>query len=179
MTVTTMYKDYCEKYPENIWFTCPSVADCVGCLIYKDHKKEIEQENTADDEVQDHDEKLNAGPEQQHDKESCTLCQDFATRQQKYRSARIEYQKPVPENAVSFAADMQKVIVLPKLITNEHVFVSRLVTFNGTFASKTPGYPSYCVLWHEKNSGRESVIEKRRPSTQGKRKVNRNQRKKI
>ena len=82
-----MYKNYCEKYPEperkiseryyrvvfkkeNIGFSRPSVDDCVECLIYEDHKTQIEQENT----VQEHDKKLNAGQEQQHDKESCTLC---------------------------------------------------------------------------------------------------------
>ena len=51
---------------------------------------------------------------------------------------------------------MQRVIVLPKLTTKEHLFVSHLVTFNETFASKTPGKPVYCILWHETIAGRKA-----------------------
>ena len=51
---------------------------------------------------------------------------------------------------------MQRVIVLLKLTTKEHKFVSRLVTFNETFASKTPGKPDYCTLWHEAIPGRKA-----------------------
>ena len=46
-----------------------------------------------------------------------------------------------------------KVIVLPNVSTKEHLFVSRLVTFNETFASKTPGKPDYCILWHQAIAG--------------------------
>ena len=45
---------------------------------------------------------------------------------------------------------------MPKLTTKEHFFVSRLVTFNQTFASKTPTCPNYCILWHEEISGRKA-----------------------
>ena len=48
---------------------------------------------------------------------------------------------------------MQIVYVLPKLTTKEHLFVSRLVTFNATFASKTPGKPDYYIHWYEANAG--------------------------
>ena len=51
---------------------------------------------------------------------------------------------------------MQRVIVLPKLITKEHLFVSRLITLNETFASKTPGKPDYCILWHKAIAGRKA-----------------------
>ena len=51
---------------------------------------------------------------------------------------------------------MQRVIVLPKLTTKEHLFVSRLITFNETFASKTPGKPDYCILWHKAIAGRKA-----------------------
>ena len=50
---------------------------------------------------------------------------------------------------------MQKVIVLPKLTTKEHLFVSRLVTFNETFRSKTPGKQDYCILWYEAIAARK------------------------
>ena len=51
---------------------------------------------------------------------------------------------------------MRRVIVLPKLTTKKHLFVNRLVTFNETFASKTPGKPDYCILCHEAIAGRKS-----------------------
>ena len=51
---------------------------------------------------------------------------------------------------------MQRVIVLPKLTTKEHVFASRLVIFNETFASKTSGKPDYCIVWHETIAGRKA-----------------------
>ena len=51
---------------------------------------------------------------------------------------------------------MQRVIVLPTLTSKERVLVRRLVTFNETFASKTPGKPGYCILWHEATAGRKA-----------------------
>ena len=63
----------------------------------------------------------------------------------KYTKARIEYNKPVNGDTVCFTADMQKLVVLPKLTIK--VFTSRLVTFNETFAVKSSGYQDYCVLW--------------------------------
>ena len=66
--------------------------------------------------------------------------------------ARIEYQKPIPEEVVCFTADVQRVIVLPKLTTKEHI---PSVTFNETFVSKTPGKSDYCILWHEAIAGRK------------------------
>ena len=51
---------------------------------------------------------------------------------------------------------MQRVILLPKLTIKEHVFVSRLVTFNETFASKTLGKPDYCIIWQKAIAGRKA-----------------------
>ena len=73
-----------------------------------------------------------------------------------YREAREEYKKAGDVDEVCFTADMQNVIVLPKLTTKEHVFVSRLVTFYETFASKTKGFADYCVLWNESIAGRKA-----------------------
>ena len=74
----------------------------------------------------------------------------------RYTQARIEYQKPIPEEVVCFTADMQRVIVVPKFTTEEHLFVSRLINFNETFASKTPGKLGYCILWHEAIAGHKA-----------------------
>ena len=56
-----------------------------------------------------------------------------------------------PEEGVCFTADMQRVIVLPKLTTKEQLFVSRPVAFNEIFASKIPD-----ILWHEAIAGRKA-----------------------
>ena len=80
----------------------------------------------------------------------------YAKHKVRYTQARIEYQKPITEEVVCFTADMQRFIVLPKLTTKEHLFVSRLVTFNEPFASKTPGKPDYYILWHEAIAGRKA-----------------------
>ena len=83
-------------------------------------------------------------------------CIAYAKHKVRHTQSRIEYQKPIPEEVVCFTADMQRVIVLPNLTTKEHLFVSRLVTFNETFASKTPGKPDYCILWHDAIAGYKS-----------------------
>ena len=125
------YKTYCNVFnSENIGFSRPSQDKCEICLSYKDHIKDSD-----------------------HDSDQYAECITYAKHKVRYTQARIEYQKPIPEKFVCFTADMQRVIVLPKLTTKEHLFVSRLVTFNETFASKTPGKPDYCILWHQAITG--------------------------
>ena len=51
-------------------------------------------------------------------------------------------------------SDMQKELVLPKLSSKDHIFVSRLVTLNQTSASKTNDGKHFVVLWHEPKTGR-------------------------
>ena len=84
-----------------------------------------------------------------HDSDERSECIAYAKYKVRYTEACIEYQKSIPEEVASFTADMQRVTVLPKLTTKEHLFLSRLVTFTGTFASKTHGRPDYCILCHE------------------------------
>ena len=52
---------------------------------------------------------------------------------------------------------MQKVLVLPVLTTKQHLFVSRLIVFNETFASKTADVPEFIMLWHEGIRGRTAT----------------------
>ena len=128
------YKTYCNvSKSENIGFSRPSQDECEICLSHKDH-------------INDSD----------HDSDQRAECIAYAKHKVRYTQARIEYQKPIPEKVVCFTADMQRVIVLPKLTTKEHLFVSRLVTFNETFVSKTSGKPDYCILWHETIAGRKA-----------------------
>ena len=86
----------------------------------------------------------------------CAECIAYAKHKVRYTQARIEYQKPIPEEVACLTADMQRVIVLPKLTIKEHVFVSRLVTFNETFVSKTLGKPDYCIIWQKAIAGRKA-----------------------
>ena len=126
------YKTYCNVFKyENIGFSRPSQDECE---IYLSHKELIKD----------------------HDSDQCAECIAYAKHKVRYTQAHIEYQKPIPEELVSFTADMQRVIVLPKLTTKEHLSVSHLVTFNETFTSKTPGKPDYYILWHEAIAGRKA-----------------------
>ena len=83
------------------------------------------------------------------------MCRMHSIRQTQNK-VHFEYQKPIPEKFVCFTADMQRVIVLPKLTTKEHLFESCLIIFNETFALKTLGKPDYCILWHEAIAGRKA-----------------------
>ena len=128
------YKTYCKVFKsENIGFSRPSQDECEISLSYKNHIKDFD-----------------------HDSDQCAECIAYAKHKVRSTQTRIECQKPIPEEVVCFTADMQRVIVLPKLTTKEHLFVSSLVTFNETFASKTPSKPDYCILLHEAISGRKA-----------------------
>ena len=56
----------------------------------------------------------NHNSSQAHDKNTCEDCVDFMRHKEKYIASRIEYQKPLEPQDVVFAADMQKVLLLPK-----------------------------------------------------------------
>lgn len=56
-----------------------------------------------------------------------------------------------------FAADMQKVVLLPRMPnTKETFFNSRLITFNETFAAMQKSTNHIIVLWHEAIASRRS-----------------------
>ena len=116
------YKTYCNVFKsENIGFSRPSQDECEICLSYKDHIKDSD-----------------------HDSNQCAECIAYnAKHKVRYTQAHIEYQKPISEEVACLTADMQIVIVPPKLTTKGHVFVRCLATLNETFASKSPGKPDY------------------------------------
>ena len=74
----------------------------------------------------------------EEDARKCKICSEFLLHQSLYRQAREEYQKDRDLAKKSlfpvYTADM-KVFLTPKLTSKEHVFVSRLVVFDETFAS--------------------------------------------
>ena len=118
---------------ENIGFSRPSVDDCSICLSHDAHIEDDDHNNSTD----------------------CVDCENFKRHQIKYREAREEYQnKEETADTKVLVSDMQKVLVLPKLSSKDHVFVSRLVTFNQTFASKDENGKHFVVLWHEAIAGR-------------------------
>ena len=78
----------------------------------------------------------------------------------KAQMARKEYQKDkeaaadafssgaYPRQHATLAADMQKVLMLPKTTFKSQYFVSRLTVFNETF-SELNGENNMCLFWHE------------------------------
>ena len=149
VTISCMWRAFCEKTKkisfelyrqvfdsERITFGQPSQDECESCLAYAQHVKEL-------------------GNNDDHDPETCETCVDGRDHEIAYTKSCIEYQKEIPESFNAYAADMQKVILLPKLSTEESFFVSRLIVFNETFARMgAQGEPDYVILWHEGISGR-------------------------
>ena len=72
----------------------------------------------------------------------CADCKEAIDHKSQVLNAGQEYRRDRNENGHrSYAVDMQKVLLLPKLATKQHHFVSRLVFFNETFASLKPSSP--------------------------------------
>ena len=151
LTITSMWEDYKSKHgdisyivyqrvvkSENIGFGKPAQNDCDVCAKYQAQCKAHDELHIVDD---------------------CADCEAGKEHDRKYRAARAYYSQDRDgdmQNTAIYTADMQKVILLPKLTVKEHFFVSRLVVFNETFASvKQDG--DYVLLWHEAISGRLGV----------------------
>ena len=143
LSIKILYEDFIEKngrlcsyqtyqrtfQRENIRFSKPNVDECTVCLEYKDHLATASQAFTEGN--------LTAGDSEQHDVVDCEVCKVQEHHKRKYTDAREEYPRLISDpNHVCFTADMQKVLVLPVLTTKEHLFVSMLIVFNETFASK-------------------------------------------
>ena len=147
LSVVSMWKDYQAKgfdvsyslyqrefHNMNIGFARPSQDDCKICLNKALHKDNLEISG--------------------HDKLLCSECRQYQCHENRYKRAREEYKKDTELIDKSiFATDMQKIILLPKMTTKEHFFVSRLVVFNQTFASLQE-HGDFVVLWHEGTNGR-------------------------
>lgn len=69
--------------------------------------------------------------------------------------ARNEYQRDTGKEVLIVSADLQKVIMLPRIDQfKEAIFTRRLTVFNETFAAVSKGSPTFAVLWHEGVSAR-------------------------
>ncbi|ESP04102.1 hypothetical protein LOTGIDRAFT_171074 [Lottia gigantea] len=89
------------------------------------------------------------------DSQNCETCQKDEQHELSAEKARRAFQADASDKCpdiIIFAADMQCVILLPKLTTTEHQFESRLVVFNETFASLTEKGDSV-ILFHEAIAG--------------------------
>lgn len=149
-SLSGMYDDYIENgnarvsyelyrqvfETENIGFGEPSQDECPVCLNYKNHISDAKESDA-------------------HDQNTCDICSQAISHKGKADVARQHYESDMTK-AGTYSADMQKVIIIPKLTTKEHIFVSRLVCFNETFSSGVRTGHDYTVLWHEGISGRKA-----------------------
>lgn len=159
VTIRFMHKDFCEKHPQdpvsyelyrqhvknmNIGFTLLGNEECETCESYKLHKKETShdiEENIL---------------------ENCEKCTPFVLHHKKYVAARKLYEEhktKQDQDNVYFSADLQKVIMLPRLDTFKKViFCLRLATYNQTFAPVgkiTARIKPFAFLWHDATAGRK------------------------
>nr|CAI5849076.1 unnamed protein product [Callosobruchus analis] len=93
--------------------------------------------------------------------ENCDVCKTWKIHKLKATNARKNYQEDAEkikqEDEIFVAADLQKVIMLPRLETfKEILFTPRIVEYNESFVplgKKSKTYP-WAVLWHEGVAGR-------------------------
>ncbi|KAI5632050.1 hypothetical protein NE865_15233 [Phthorimaea operculella] len=88
---------------------------------------------------------------------NCKSCEVFEQHNKNKRLSRQcldEDIKNKKRDTQIFTADMQKVILMPKLTLKDCYFSRKLVLINETFASPGKNEPAYCVVWHEGEGGR-------------------------
>ena len=109
-----MYNDYIQKgnnvsyesfrkvfESENIGFGETSTDECDVCLKFNAHVKSVSSSS--------------------HDQETCETCSTSLKHLEKAKSAREHYRNDMERSNV-YSADMQKILLLPKLTTKEHIF---------------------------------------------------------
>lgn len=156
LTISEMYKDFQKSHPDvkcsyelyrknlsdlNISFVTLGHEECETCEIYKIHNPGHREDNGLHLE--------------------CDKCQEWDNHRNKARAAREKYQSdandPSP-NTVYFSADLEKVIMLPRLeMFKKVIFSQRIIVFNETFAplGSKQNLEPLAVLWHECVSGRK------------------------
>ena len=176
------YEKYRKIFIEaNIGFSIPSEDDCPICSLYKNHHitdehlestcipstststctSEISTTNNTSSlvNIEDTSSCCSSSAANIHDENICDLCLKYNRHHNQYSLARQAYEddktKTWDANFNVYTADMQKVIIIPKMTIKNAYFVSRLVVFNETFAS-LHGSKDVCVLWNESVSGRRA-----------------------
>lgn len=133
--------DYYRKVVDklNISFTKLGHEKCEKCEKFHKHIHILENENS-----------------------SCQECTEYAKHKQFYTQARIHYNadKLLPDDPRHpiVSADLQKVIMLPRMEQfKEVLFTRRICVFNETFAplGGSATLPVFTSLWHEGIAGRK------------------------
>lgn len=148
ITVTDIWKTYNEKCSNkvsynlfykifktmNISMTVLGNEECETCEKMTKHKDNCTCENL------------------------CTYFTHFIQHKRKFIRARKEYKTdsdlPKGPNVTRVAADLQKVIMLPRIDHfKQAIFTKRLCVFNETFTELGKSGKSYAVVWHEAIAG--------------------------
>ena len=136
--IAVSYSTYFKVFQTlNIGFSRPSQDECDVCQTWKNHE---------------HGEGFVDG---------CATCVAAKEHLDSAREARENYQNEKHNckeatDHIFLAADMQKVILLPKTSLKSQYFVSRLTIFNETFCDLN-GSKDICVLWNEAVLGRSAA----------------------
>lgn len=177
LSIHAMHKDFNLKFnpisyetyrkgfeKQNIGFTTPTQDDCNVCSIYKQHC----HDKTSDDvpglpsnlQTENGDNTTAPNINNSDVEIQCSICSNYDVHKQRYTIARQQYledtTKKWDDDWELYAADMQKVLILPKMTLKNSFFVSRLVVFHETFANLKPAGQNKCVLWHEAIKGRNA-----------------------
>lgn len=156
LSIREMHLDFLKKYPQErcsdetyrkeikkmkISLNMPRGDKCDECFLYSEEKKKYSDESLIPDDIK---QKYNV-----HKTKCDQALNNYKTDAAKKNSTHVKY----------FSMDLQKVILLPVMPqTKEAVFISRLITFNLTFAAinKQSADPATCIIWHEGYAGREA-----------------------
>ena len=174
-TISSMHKDYCEKFPHlfvsytyyqkkvkslNISFVLVE-EDCESCELHSIHLKHVHLLKDADHHIVDSDRKR-----KNKTFTECNTCDNYTTRISKAIGARSVYKaekvREWESNEVVISVDVQKVIMLPRVAgLKQAIFCKRLILFNETFApvggkAKGKSIKSTGVLWRESIKGRSA-----------------------
>ena len=155
LTKITMFRDFCAKHPsgkehpllsikvyrrlikeKGISFAKLGLEECETCVEVMIHNKTC--------------------PKKKSPTAECELCNKAAQHKIRFDRAREEYRKdadkPYDKNNVIYSADMQKVIMLPRMPgIKAAVFTRRIIGFHETFAPVGTFEHSkpIAMIWHE------------------------------
>ncbi|CAH1637517.1 unnamed protein product [Spodoptera littoralis] len=119
----------------------PKGDRCVECSMYEEELKKYSDVNSMPEEIKT--------KYENHKSKADSALQRYRLDGTNKNSNRVKY----------ISMDLQKVIILPEMPDiKDAFFMSRLVTFNLTFApiEKKSSDFATCVLWHEAQSGRDA-----------------------
>lgn len=147
----------------NLSKATPSQDDCTKCTEHNiAHPKTSVLPNDTENNSENTPNETINNP---HDCASCSCksCSDFVQHRVINKAVSRNHLHEIQDicknsdgKRAIFTVDMQKVILMPKLSTKDYFFSRKLVLFNETFAAPGINQPSYCLLWHEGESGRNA-----------------------